>query len=359
MSVAGRTHLRAAVVGCGKAAQLHISSLLKARHAELVAVCDVNEQAAQQTAARFGLRRWYADLSHLLQQEHPDVVHITTPPPTHLSVSTQAMNAGCHALVEKPLALNVGDADAMIEVARSNGVRLCVVHNQLFVPAVLKARHIVDNGGIGDVVWMTISDCGRQLDSLVVEAGHWCHGLPGGVFSEGLPHTLYLATAFLRRLEPKAVYTHRFGSHDWLAADELRIVLEGDNSVATITASVRGPRDIMAFDLVGTRGTLHVSISHGLVIRYRPTHRRRLSHGLESVSSGWQWLYGTASVAALIAGGRYWNGHYRLIESFIESLREGSEPPVAVEDGREVVRLYEAIGSRLQAAQQDVGPSGK
>jgi len=138
-----RETLRIGIVGCGEIAPLHISSILKIKNAELVAVCDFNEDLARRTARRFNINRYYTDLSELLLKGHVDVVHLITPPQTHLALSTQAMEAGCHVLVEKPMALNLDEANRMIEAARINSVRLCVVHNMLFVPMIIKAKSMI------------------------------------------------------------------------------------------------------------------------------------------------------------------------------------------------------------------------
>ncbi len=138
--------LRVGIVGCGGVAQHHISALLKNKHARLVSVCDANEDLARQMALRFKINNYYHDLSELLLKEQVDVVHITTPPRTHAALSMQAIESGCHVLVEKPMFLNLNEADMAIEAARSNKVMLCAVHNFLFQPVASRARSIVEEG---------------------------------------------------------------------------------------------------------------------------------------------------------------------------------------------------------------------
>lgn len=337
--------LRVGIVGCGEIAPLHISSILKIKNAELVAVCDFNEDLARRTARRFNINRYRTDLSELLLKGHVDVVHLITPPQTHLALSTQAMEAGCHVLVEKPMALNLNEANRMIEAARINSVRLCVVHNMLFVPMIIKAKSMIKKGVIGDLVGVSIIHSRSRESERVLNKGHWYHKLPGGIFGEMLPHPIYLATAFLGSLEATTVYSRKLSSHDWLVADELRVILEGGNSVATITASVSGLSEIMALDIFGTKASLHVS--NGVVIRHIPTKGSRSSRGLENIRTASHLLAGTSSAALGVTLGYYRDGHYDLIKRFIESLTNDTEPPVTVEEGREVMRLYEAITSQI------------
>lgn len=302
---------------------------------------------ARKMAKRFNINGYYTDLSELLLKEQVDIVHITTPPQTHLALSTQAMGADCHVLVEKPMALNLDEADRMIEAARSNKVRLCVVHNELFMPVVIRARSIIEKGIIGDLIGIIITDYIPGNSCLTQNREHWCHKLPGGIFGEMLPHPLYLAIAFLGRLEATTVFNRKLSSYDWLAADELRVILEGENSVATIIASITGSREITTLDIVGTKASLHISISNGVIIRYTGTRRDRLSHGFESIRIASQWLADTASAAICIISGRYHTGHYNLIKMFIESLQNDTELPVTIEESREVIRLYQAVTSQI------------
>ena len=313
----------------------------------MVAVCDVNEEQAQATASTFNIRNHYADLRQLLQREQVDVVHITTPPRTHLALSTTAMDAGCHLLVEKPMALNPDEADRMIEAARANKVRLGVVHDQLFLPVVLRARALVDQGSIGEPLWVHLTVSDPENSPLVLDREHWCHALPGGIFGEMLPHPLYLARAFMGTLKTSAVHCQKLGKRAWMRCDELRVILEGHRSVATITASVNGPSDIRTIDIAGTEACLHVDISSGVLTRYTATQRDRLSQGQENLRTGFKWLTGTGSAALRILAGRHHTGHRALIERFVESMVSGTDLPVEAEEGREVVGLQDAVTSRM------------
>jgi len=339
--------LRVGLVGCGGAAQWHMSSLLKIKNVELVAICDKNEDLARRVARRFNIGRYYSDFNRMLLKEKVDVVDICTPPQTHLALSAQAMEAGCHVLVEKPMALSLKEADEMAEAAKVNQVELCVVHSELFLPVVMRARSMVGEKVIGDLVGISITDSIPRDNDMLLNREHWCHKLPGGIFGEMLSHPLYLATAFLGRLEPIAVHSRKLSSYDWLVADELRVILEGENGMATITESVNWPKDIMILDIFGTKMSLHVDLWGAVMTKYAVASRGRFSRGLENLQLGFQRLGGTASTAFSVISGRFHGGHHILIKKFINSLRSGTELPVTVEEAREVVRLYEAITAQI------------
>src|SRR5690349_13933191 len=116
--------MRVAIVGCGQFSRMHVCAVQEVKGLEIVAVCDQDQWRAKEVAGLTRGAQAYGDLTALLQQEHPDVVHVLTPPRTHASLAIQAMQAGCHVLVEKPMALSTGEADGMIAAARENGVKL-------------------------------------------------------------------------------------------------------------------------------------------------------------------------------------------------------------------------------------------
>ena len=209
--------LRVGIVGCGQIAQeSHIPAVRKSKNAQIVAVCDKNEEQARKVAQRFSVSRYYADFAEMLEKEKLNMVNICTPPKMHPSLSIQAAEAGCHVLMEKPMALTARECDEMVTAAKKNRVSLGVVHNELFKPVVVAARSIVRDGGIGDLTGIAIQYSRGKDDDWIVDKDHWCHKLPGGIFGDMLPHIIYLAIEFLGELEPVAVYTRKFGSYDSL-----------------------------------------------------------------------------------------------------------------------------------------------
>src|SRR5262245_37706657 len=132
--------MKVGIVGGGQIATVHIPYALAYPGAEIVGLTDTDEGRARSTAARFGIRNTQRSHGELLERHRPDVVHIVTPPQTHAALSIQAMEAGAHVFVEKPMAVNLEEAEAMDAAARRHGVKLCVDHNHLYDPALAQAR---------------------------------------------------------------------------------------------------------------------------------------------------------------------------------------------------------------------------
>jgi len=341
--------LRVGIVGCGTVAQLrHIPALRYGRGAQIVAVCDAKEDLTESVAKKFNIHGHFADLTEMLKQEELNLVDICTPPRTHATLSIQAMEAGCHVLVEKPMAMSCEEADKMIRASEKNRVKLCVVHNQLFQPAMMKAISMVSEGFIGDVTSVSIRDSRARDNDQFMNKDHWIYKLPGGLFSEHLPHPIYLAEAFLGSLEPIAVYTRKLSSYDWVIADEVRIILESEKGIATITVSHSWPKVIGMLDVFGTRRNLHVNRYSSVLTTYGAGGDSRLWRALDNLSQSYQQMACTALTAVKTVLGKHSTMHGTLIQRLIQAIRDDTQVPVTGEEGREVVRVLEKITSQFR-----------
>ena len=106
--------LRVGIIGCGKIADGHVEQIRAIGRGEVVAVCDREPLMAEQLAVRLKIPGRYDDAAEMFAKERLDVVHIATPPDSHLFLAKMAFAAGCHVFMEKPFALTA--AQARIEV---------------------------------------------------------------------------------------------------------------------------------------------------------------------------------------------------------------------------------------------------
>ena len=142
--------LRVAVIGCGAIGQRrHIPEAVANPHVELVALVDVKLDRAQEIAAKFGNPPAFADHQAMLAAIKPDVVVVGTPNAFHAPQSIDALNAGAHVLVEKPMAGTLDEASAMIAAAARNDRKLMVGQNQRLMPPHVKAKKILDSAVLG------------------------------------------------------------------------------------------------------------------------------------------------------------------------------------------------------------------
>lgn len=341
--------LKVGIVGCGAVAvKRHIPGFIRLkRDAVLQAVCDRNEDLAKETARKYNIPKTYQSLSQMLSEESLDIVDICTPPQIHAPLAVEALEHGCHVLLEKPMALTTSDCDLMLSASRKHSKKLCIVHNVLFHPPLLKARKLVAEGAIGDFIGMRIflSD---PRDEMIMRKNYWIHKLPGGLIGETGPHPVYISLAFLDKVNNVDIYAKNFLEHPWAPFDEFRIELEGENAVSSIAISYTSNRYAAYVDILGTEGALHLDLQSMLVLRHGAKTSLNpwdlVSTSLGSVS---QIITGLLANTFKVATGRFRLGHDTVIEMFVNSILSDTQPPVTGEEGKEVVRVMEMIVAKL------------
>ncbi len=151
-----RDKLRVGIIGTGAIAQSnHIPGWQQCELAEIVATCDIDPEAAAlgRSLAKVDKDRVYSDYEKMLEKEDLDVVSIATPNCVHMPPTVAALEAGCHVLVEKPVATSADEVRQMIAARDSSQRLLCVVQNMRFSDEAMAAKQFVDEGGIGDAYW--------------------------------------------------------------------------------------------------------------------------------------------------------------------------------------------------------------
>ena len=148
--------LRHAVIGAGAGIlKAHLPALLS-EGVDLVAVTDVNEEPARSRAAQLGCD-FYPDHRDMLAARRPEVCVILAPQPFHAGIALDCLKAGSHVLVEKPMAVRLDDADAMIEASREAGRLLAVNFQQRFRPEVRAAKRLIEDGELGEIQRVTMT----------------------------------------------------------------------------------------------------------------------------------------------------------------------------------------------------------
>jgi predicted dehydrogenase len=148
-----KRHAAFAIVGAGSIAQAYEAALDGYAHGDIVAVCDVNIDAARMFAARIGCEA-YGSLEELLDETAIDAAVVCTPPATHEAVATSMLSRGIHVLCEKPLSTSLESAQRMLECARAHGVLLTMASKFRYVSDIRMAKALVDVRAIGDLVFV-------------------------------------------------------------------------------------------------------------------------------------------------------------------------------------------------------------
>lgn len=164
--------LRAAVIGCGRMAYGHGEAYTREPRVELVACADIFPEATERFASQFAVPRQYPDFREMLREERPDIVSICTHHHLHapMTIETAALAAPRAILCEKPIALDLRSADAMLDACDRAGTLLVVGHQRRFDRQTLAAKRALDEGRIGDV--LLVEAFGHPRSSLLVDSTH-------------------------------------------------------------------------------------------------------------------------------------------------------------------------------------------
>ena len=111
--------MKYALIGCGRISPNHIAAA-KANGLEFVGICDINKEMLQDKVSRFDLTEihQYSDYREMLEKEKPELVAIATESGKHAAIALNCIKAGCHVIIEKPIALSLADADMIIKAAK-------------------------------------------------------------------------------------------------------------------------------------------------------------------------------------------------------------------------------------------------
>jgi len=143
---AEKKKLRVGIIGAGGIAGTHTENYKKFDDVEVIAACDVNEAGLKKFGDKFNVTRLYPDWKPMLKECELDAVSVCTPNGLHCQPTIDALNAGAHVLVEKPLAMNAVEGQKMVDAAKKNKKHLVIGFQYRFDPRSKILRKAVEDG---------------------------------------------------------------------------------------------------------------------------------------------------------------------------------------------------------------------
>ena len=166
--------IKVGIVGGKFAADFHCDAFSRSEHAEVVALAAPS--GPSELAKKWAVPQVYTDYREMLEMSDLDVVSVCTPNYTHHQVTIDAAEAGKHVIVEKPLATKIEDAQEMIDTCRRKGVLLMYAEDWCFCPALKRAEALVEEGGIGRVLYVKAKECHNGTHSPYAKNLEMCGG---------------------------------------------------------------------------------------------------------------------------------------------------------------------------------------
>lgn len=355
--VKGQMTLKVALVGCGKVADQHVREIRKLRHALLMAVCDQEPLMAEQLAFRYNIARHYCDFERMLEETRPDVVHVNTPPQTHLCLTTKGVDAGCHIFVEKPLALDSKDAEYLINYAERKNRKLTIGYTYYFDPIMRALREMVYGGVLGTIVHVE-SFLGYDLDGpygqpVMVDDEHWVRRLPGGLVHNVIDHLLIEVIEFIPDETLRVAVDAWEGPTSFGLPNELRLTLRGAQVSAYVTFSSHTRPLMHRLTVYGSKNTVHLDfVNSCITFESVPTLPGALARLASPFHQSKQYLLeGVRNVIRFAKSEyQYFAGLNFLISSFYDSILRKQPVPISYVEILRVSRLMDELILQMRTA---------
>lgn len=338
--------LRYAIVGAGVMGVVHARSLAAlSEDVEVVGVADTNLELAEKCASEVGAPA-FDDHRVLLDELAPDVVVVATPHLSHAAVAIDCLEHGSHVIVEKPMAIDVAEADEMVLAARAADRHLVVDLQCRYMPSVEAAKELIDAGRLGRVIRATCVESTMRSAAYYRSApwrGTWA-GEGGGVLVNQAPHPLdlfcYLAGPVARVVGWTETISHEIECEDTVLA---QVVLEA-GGVAQLAFSTAEPTPLR-IELIGDRARIELTSTTLSITDWSPSLERHI----EDDQTKYDPPAGRLQEVPLRPYGGDADGHEVLHRDVVNALREGRAPRV---DAASVVPSIELANAIVVSAER-------
>lgn len=340
------------IIGCGVIGPTHADAILAnaAQGARLVAVYDEIPAAAQKMGERYQVSA-FTNLEEFLAQPNLDVVNICVPSGLHAKLGVAAAKAGKHVMVEKPIDITLEAADNLIRACRENNVKLAVISQHRFSPAMRQLRAAIEANRLGEMVlgdaiikWYRTQqyyDSAGWRGTFAVDGG-------GALMNQGIHYIDLLQWTMGAVKSIKAVTKTR--AHTIEVEDLAAAILQFESgAVGTIVGSTAiFPGLPERLEISGRDGTVIIEAGQIKTWELRDERGEVGNYGLPTSVANNQEKPGATGAAdpAAISG----SGHTFQIADMLEAIRQNREPALNGEEARKPLEIILAI---YKAANED------
>lgn len=212
-------HIKIGLIGCGRISKNHFEAIAQIDGATIVTCCDVIEERAATAAKTYNVATYYTDHHALLDAEEIDAAIICTPSGIHPRIGIDVANKGIHVVTEKPMAISLKDADALVRACDDNKVQLFVVKQNRLNPSIQLLKKAIDKGRFGRMFMANATvrwTRPQEYYDLAKWRGTW--EFDGGAFMNQASHYFDLIQWLMGPVESVMAYTntlnHRIEAED-------------------------------------------------------------------------------------------------------------------------------------------------
>jgi predicted dehydrogenase len=354
--------LKVAIVGCGKIADSHALEIQRIKGCEIVAVCDQEPLMARQLSERFRVKQYFGDVTELLRNARPDIVHVTTPPQSHFDIAKLCLESGCHVYVEKPFALYENEAQQLIALASEKQRKMTVGHDDQFGHAARRMRTLVQSGFLGGgPIHMESHYCyelggSGYATAFLGNKRHWVRRLPGKLLQNVISHGIARIAEFLKSESPNVMaygfvspFLKNNGESEII--DELRVIIcEEERATAYFTFSSQMRPSLHQFRIYGPKNGLVLDHDQETLIKLRGTRFASYAERFIPPAMTAQQYLGNlvTNLRSFLTNDFHMkSGMKYLIESFYRSIVEDTPVPIPYREILLTARIMDAIFAQL------------
>jgi predicted dehydrogenase len=320
---------------------------------------------ARQLFERFPVKQHFSDLTALLNESKPDVVHITTSPESHFEIARLCLERGSNVYVEKPFTVNEQDARKLVALAEERHLKITAGHDDQFCHAARRMRTLVHSGYLGGApLHMEGYYCyeigkGGYAGAILGDKRHWVRRLPGKLLQNIISHGIARIAEFLTTESPQVI-AHGFTSPilksmgETEIIDELRVIIcEQERVTAYFTFSSQMRPSLHQFRIYGAKNGLIMDQDQETLIKLRgarfPSYLEKFAP--PAIFAG-QYLGNLMTNMGTFLNRDFHmkSGMKFLIESFYRSIREDAPLPIPYREIILTARIMDAIFAQLNGA---------
>ena len=329
--------MKYALIGCGRISPNHIEAA-KNNKLDFVAMCDISKEAMEEKFNKFQLQNTnkYTDYKEMLAIEKPELVAIATESGKHAAIALDCIEAGCHVIIEKPIALSIADADAIIKAGHEKGVLVCANHQNRFNKSVQYIRKALDEGRFGKLSHGAAHVRWNRGENYYKQApwrGTWAQD--GGCLMNQCIHNIDLLRWMMGDdVEEVMAYTDQL-EHPYLEAEDLGLAIvkfkNGSYGLIEGTTNVYPKNLEETLYIFGEKGTVKAGGTSDNIIE-----AWNFADGKDDPEYVMQ-TYGENPPNV------YGFGHTPLYADMIDAIQTGHQPYVTGEAGKRALEMILAI----------------
>jgi predicted dehydrogenase len=331
------------LIGCGRVSEIHMNAYKNIPEAKVIAVSDINLERAKAFAQKHKIPKAYDDALKLFELKELDLVDICTPISTHAKLACEAAKYGHNIFLEKPMARSSKECDQIIREISKNKVKLCVCHNQLFLPTVSQAKKIIDSGKFPLAYFKVLV---RESAELIGAPSWIMTPEQGGALWETCAHAAYLQLHFLKNVKKVWAIGEKIQNP---IHDHFVIMLTSPNqTIGVIEISWLAQKEEEKFEFIDSKGKKIEIINYNFFLENSEKREENLLEGFykdqKQIIKKWIKFFLTNISNRKL---KDCLPQHILLTKFIESIRNDKDPPVTPQEGRRAVRLLEYIEESL------------